>query len=89
MLYIIISFLSYKMSKVMINWSVFLSSYQILTHTIYDDTETEIKYLFRRISFSKEFVISSFSQSWCYFSSLSSFFPFIHSDNKVLAINCW
>lgn len=47
----------------MINWSVFLSSYQILTHTIYDDTETEIKYLFRRISFSKEFVISSFSQS--------------------------
>lgn len=45
----------------MIN-SVFLSSYQILTHTTYDDTETEIKYLFRRISFSKEFVISSFSQ---------------------------
>lgn len=63
MLYIIISFLSYKMSKVMINWSVFLSSCQILTHTTYDDTETEIKYLFRRISFSKEFVISSFSQS--------------------------
>lgn len=64
MLYIIISFLSYKIvskSKVMIN-SVFLSSYQILTHTTYDDTETEIKYLFRRISFSKEFVISSFSQ---------------------------
>ena len=63
MLYIIISFLSYKIvskSKVMIN-SVFLSSYQILTHTTYDDTETEIKYLFRRISFSKEFVISSFS----------------------------
>lgn len=46
----------------MINWSVFLSSCQILTHTTYDDTETEIKYLFRRISFSKEFVISSFSQ---------------------------
>lgn len=66
MLYIIISFLSYKIvskSKVLINWSVFLSSCQILTHTTYDDTETEIKYLFRRISFSKEFVISSFSQS--------------------------
>lgn len=50
MLYHVISFLSYKIvskSKVMINWSVFLSSYQILT--IYDDTE--IKYLFRRISF--------------------------------------
>lgn len=61
MLYIVISFISYKIvskSKVMINS-------QSLTHTTYDDTETRLnilskKFLYKRICY---FSLSSFSQS--------------------------